>query len=79
MTKILNQYRQEGPRFVAIGTYKGVKIEVVTGWDVNSDKWPVHVYLNGARRVDVRLIADSHGEAVSAGEATAIQLIDSGS
>jgi hypothetical protein len=31
------------------GTYHGRSFSVVTGWDVSSDRWPVHVYIDGAK------------------------------
>lgn len=36
---------ENGPRNVLEGTFKGTKIEVVTGYDITHDRWPFHVYL----------------------------------
>lgn len=36
---------ETGPRFVQEDVYRGWKIEVVTGYDINSDRWPFHVYI----------------------------------
>jgi hypothetical protein len=41
------QLREEGPRTVATLAHPVYCIEVVTGYEAGSDRWPVHVYING--------------------------------
>ncbi|UVH54717.1 hypothetical protein NWF24_17880 [Variovorax paradoxus] len=39
---------ETGIRNVLEATYKGMKLEVVTGYDITHDDWPFHVYLTPA-------------------------------
>lgn len=41
--------REEGPRYVATLALPELVVEVVTGYEAASDRWPVHVYINGTR------------------------------
>jgi hypothetical protein len=55
--------------------YKDRKVAVVTGYDVQSDKWPIQVYIDGQKVVGQRL-ADRMDEAFDEGFAIAQQEID---
>jgi len=35
-----------GPRHVMQGTYMGTRIEVVTGYDIQTDAWSFHIYVH---------------------------------
>ena len=48
MTRIQTE---SGLRNVQTDTYKGRQIEVATGYDAVSDRWPVHVYINGQKLI----------------------------
>ncbi|MFM0155693.1 hypothetical protein [Paraburkholderia sediminicola] len=66
---------ENGFRNVQTDDYKGRKVEVVTGWDSNSDKYPVHVYIDGEKVVG-KFIADRMEEAFDYGFVIAAQEID---
>ena len=66
---------ESGARNVQTDDYKGYKVEVVTGYDVRSDKWPVHVYINGEKIVG-QWLADRMDEAFDFGFGVAAQEID---
>jgi len=60
----------EGGRFVAMGTVKSKKVEVVAGWDVISDTWRYHVYIldgTAARKVNGMSYAASKKDAFDEG------------
>lgn len=42
---------ESGLRNAQADTYKGRHIEVATGYDAVSDRWPVHVYINGQKLI----------------------------
>ncbi|MBB3637167.1 hypothetical protein [Variovorax atrisoli] len=46
---------ETGVRNVLEGTFKGIKIEVVTGYDITHDRWPFHVFLTPAGGQRARL------------------------
>lgn len=71
---------QHGPRNAQTDEYKGRIIEVATGYDAMSDRWPVHIYITRGttrRKVEGRFLADSEHEAFDFGFATAAREIDS--
>ncbi|WP_146055200.1 hypothetical protein [Paraburkholderia eburnea] len=71
---------EHGHRNAQTDEYKGRTIEVATGYDAMSDKWPVHIYIThgGVRRkVEGRFISDSEQEAFDFGFAAAATEIDS--
>lgn len=37
---------ETGPRHVKQGTFMGARIEVVAGYDIQTDGWPFHIYLH---------------------------------
>jgi hypothetical protein len=37
---------ETGPRHAMQGTYSGARIEVVAGYDIHTDAWLFHVYVN---------------------------------
>jgi len=46
-SRVENMVQTEtGPRHVMQGTYLGTRIEVVAGYDIQTDGWPFHVYLH---------------------------------
>ncbi|KVC49868.1 hypothetical protein WS58_06255 [Burkholderia pseudomultivorans] len=66
---------ESGVRNVQTDEYKGCKVEVVTGYDPMSDKWPVHVYIDGTKVVG-RWLSDRMDEAFEHGFMVAAQEID---
>ncbi|MFP3644995.1 hypothetical protein [Paraburkholderia sp. SIMBA_054] len=66
---------ESGMRIVQTDEYKGHKVEVVTGWDAASDKWPVHIYIDGTKVVG-QWLADRMEEAFEHGFTIATQEID---
>lgn len=73
---------ETGVRSVQEDDYKGRKIMVATGYDARSDKWPVHVYIEGldkkTRKVEGQWLADSQTEAFDEGFRIAVHEIDNG-
>lgn len=70
---------ETGHRNAQVDEYKGRRIEVATGYDSVSDKWPVHIYIEHAgvrRKVDGRFLSDTESEAFDFGFATAVSEID---
>ena len=59
MTRIQTE---SGLRNVQTDTYKGRQIEIATGYDAVSDKWPAHIYIDGQKLID-KLRCDSMSEA----------------
>ena len=60
------------------GTYNGHDIEVATGYDIVSDSWPVHVYVDGSKPLGVSVApASRYEDAVKAGVAAAKAAIES--
>jgi len=57
---------ETGARNLQTDTYKDRKIEVVTGYDVQSDKYPIHIYIDGQKVVG-SWRADSMSEAFDEG------------
>ncbi|TGN96924.1 hypothetical protein [Burkholderia sp. USMB20] len=66
---------ETGVRNVQTDTYKGRTIEVVTGYEIRSDKWPFHVYIDGHKVVG-QFIADRMDEAFDGGFQIAESEID---
>ncbi|MFP4889288.1 hypothetical protein [Paraburkholderia sp. EG304] len=66
---------EHGARNVQTDEIKGRKVEVVTGYDANSDKYPVHVYIDGEKVVG-RFIADRMSEGFDLGFSIAAQELD---
>jgi len=66
---------ENGPRNAQVDEYKGRKIEVATGYDANSDKYPVHIYIDGTKVVG-KFLADRIGEGFDLGFSVAAQEID---
>lgn len=66
---------ETGARNAQIDEYKGRKIEVATGYDARSDKWPVHVYIDG-QKVIGQALADRMSEAFEFGFDLAHREID---
>lgn len=47
MEQIENLVQVEtGPRHVIQGTYRGVRIQVIAGYSIETDEWLFHVYLH---------------------------------
>ncbi|WP_322009271.1 hypothetical protein [Paraburkholderia sp. J12] len=70
---------ETGHRNAQTEEYKGRTIEVATGYDAMSDKWPVHIYItrDGSRhKVEGRFLSDTEREAFDFGFATAATEID---
>lgn len=72
---------ESGVRNVRVAAHRSFKIEVATGYDARSDKWPVHVYVtspDGATRwkVDGSWLSDSMQEAFDAGFAVGVKAVD---
>lgn len=60
------------------GSYNGHDIEVATGYDIASDSWPVHVYVDGRKPLGVSVDpASSYEDAVKAGVAATKAAIES--
>ncbi|WP_321904447.1 hypothetical protein [Paraburkholderia tropica] len=66
---------EHGGRNVQVDEYKGKKIEVATGYDARSDRWPVHVYIDG-QKVSGQASADNMSEAFDYGFALAQREIE---
>lgn len=66
---------ENGPRNAQVDEYKGRKIEVATGYDANSDKYPVHIYIDGTKVVG-KFLADRIDEGFDLGFSVAAQEID---
>lgn len=66
---------QTGVRNVQEDIYKGRKVEVVTGYDSLSDKWPFHIYIDGTPLVG-QFKADSMEEAFDSGFQIAHEQLD---
>lgn len=66
---------QTGVRNVQEEIYKGRKIEVVTGYDSLSDKWPFHIYIDGEHLVG-QWKADRMVEAFESGFRIAQEQLD---
>ncbi|HSV61231.1 MAG TPA: hypothetical protein VLJ19_20260 [Variovorax sp.] len=46
-SRVENMVQTEtGPRHVMQGTYLGVRIEVVAGYDIETDGWLYHIYVS---------------------------------
>ena len=46
-SRVENMVQTEtGPRHVMQGTYLGTRIEVVAGYDIQTDGWPFHIYVH---------------------------------
>ena len=46
-SRVENMVQTEtGPRHVMQGTYMGARIEVVAGYDIQSDGWLFHIYVS---------------------------------
>jgi hypothetical protein len=67
------QRREEGPRTVATLAHPVYCIEVVTGYEAGSDRWPVHVYVNGNRLQCPMPRLRSKDEAIDHGMTLAIE------
>ena len=72
---------ETGYRNVQLTAHRSYKIEVATGYDAMSDKWPIHVYLtspDGKARSKVRgsWLSDSMQEAFDAGFEIGIRAVD---
>lgn len=67
---------ETGPRNVATLVYRGRRIEVATGYDAISDKWPVHVYVDGAKAQGMAARSDSMREAFIFGFSWAMEAIE---
>ncbi|WP_124516100.1 hypothetical protein [Burkholderia stagnalis] len=66
---------ENGARNAQVDEYKGRKVEVATGYDANSDKYPVHIYIDGEKVVG-RFLADNMNEGFDLGFSVAAQEID---
>ncbi|KVK88740.1 hypothetical protein WJ47_02790 [Burkholderia ubonensis] len=66
---------ESGVRNAQQDTYNGRKIEVVTGYDALSDKWPFHIYIDGTKLVG-QWKADGIAEAFDVGFQIAQEQID---
>jgi len=77
---IAAQYRTQDGRNSAHATYAGQMIEVVTGYDINEDRYPFHVYVTkgGVRyKVDCKSAFESNKDAaLDAGLGFAAHWID---
>lgn len=55
-SRVENMLQTEtGPRHVMQGTFLGARIEVVAGYDIQTDGWPFHVYLHQSNGQTIRL------------------------
>ncbi len=66
---------ETGVRNAQMDTYKGREIVIATGYDARSDKWPVHIYIDG-ERVPGQWLCDRIDEAFDAGFRVAEAEID---
>jgi len=73
---------EAGIRNVQYDIYKGRRIEVVTGYEIGSDKWPIHIYVgesaNAMKKIAGQWRADSQAEAFDHGFAIGQSEIDQG-
>lgn len=71
---------EHGMRNVQQDDYRGHRIEVVTGYEARSDRYPIHVYITGPTGVrskaNINGMADTMAEAFDHGFAAAQQLLD---
>jgi len=70
------ELQSEGPRHVARYAHRGHPVDVVTGWDVRSDKWLLHIYIDGEKLDGVGGVADTMDEAFQYGIRAAIDHIN---
>lgn len=73
---------ESGARNAQTDSYNGHKVEVATGYDARSDKWPIHVYVwskdgKVRNKIEGQWHADSCSEAFEAGFGIAMSDIDS--
>ena len=55
-SRVENMVQTEtGPRHVMQGTYLGARIEVVAGYDIQTDGWPFHIYVHQSDGQTARL------------------------
>jgi hypothetical protein len=66
---------ETGARNVQSETHKGRAVEVVTGFDIQSDKYPIHIYIDG-QKIAGSWRADSMSEAFDEGFRVAAAEID---
>lgn len=66
---------EHGHRNAQTDEYKGRKIEVATGYDAKSDKYPVHIYIDGEKVIGTH-IADRMEEGFDLGFNVAVKEID---
>lgn len=60
------------------GRYNGHQIEVVTGYDICSDSWPVHLYVDGQKPSGVHLDNQhTYEAAIQSGTSAAQRVVDS--
>jgi hypothetical protein len=73
---------ETGVRNVQEDDYKGRRIEVITGYEIRSNKWPIHVFVGktdkSMRKIDRQWLADSQNEAFDAGFRIGETAIDEG-
>jgi hypothetical protein len=73
---------ETGIRNVQYDTYNGYRIEVVTGYEIGSDKWPIHIYVgrpdSAMQKIVGEWCADSQAEAFDHGFAVGQSEIDQG-
>ena len=48
---------ETGPRHVVHGTYRGARIEVIAGYNIEADEWLFHVYVHHSQGQADRLTA----------------------
>jgi hypothetical protein len=72
------QLTSDGPRHVAQIAHKGHPVDVITGYDIMSDKWPFHIVIDGKKLDGHRGHADTMDEAIEAGFDIAIKQLDGG-
>ena len=61
--------RQDGAKTQAFADHRGYRIEVATGWDINSDSWRAHLYLTSAAGVRTKIDSWAGGEFASGEDA----------
>ncbi|SAL26292.1 hypothetical protein [Caballeronia telluris] len=66
---------ESGIRNKQVDLHKGLEIAVITGYEIRTDKWPIHIYIDG-KKVEGQWIVDSMDEAFDAGFQVAQQEIE---